>query len=142
MRGIEVLVDPEDVPQKGDVLGQQGAPEGGGRVRVIRLTAIVPVPGLQQIDADPAAEQIHKAAPQVAAQLLHLMLRVQGEDGLAGLQHVAQQKLQQVALALSAIAQDQGAGVSLVAGSPIQVHDDIGTILLVAQIEAAGIRLA
>ena len=140
--GVEILVDTEDVPQEGDVLGQQSTPEGVWRVRVIRLAAIVPVPGLQQIDADPAAEQIHKAAPQVAAQLLHLMLRIQGDNGLAGLQHIAQQELQKVALALPAVAQDQGAGVGLVAGSPIQVHNDIGTILLVAQIEAAGIRLA
>ena len=142
MRGVEVLVDTEDIPQEGDVLGQQGAPEGGGRVRVIRLAAIVPVPGLQQIDADPAAEQIHETARQVAAQLLHLMLRVQGDNRLAGLQHITQQELQQITFPLPAIAQDQGAGVGLVAGPPIQIHDDIGTILLVAQVEAAGVRLA
>ena len=117
--GVELLVDTEDVPQEGDVLGQQSTPEGVWRVRVIRLAAIVPVPGLQQIDADPAAEQIHEAAPQVAAQLLHFVLRIQGDNGLAGLQHITQQELQKVALALPAVAQDQGAGVGLVAGSPI-----------------------
>ena len=142
MGGVKILVDTEDVPQKGDVLGQQGTPEGVGRVRVIRLAAIVPVPGFQQIDADPAAEQIHEAAPQVAAQILHLVLRIQGDNGLAGLQHITQQEFQQVALALPAVAQDQGAGVGLVAGSPVQVHDDIGAIFFITQVEAAGIRLA
>ena len=44
------------------------------------------------------------------------MLRVQADRGLAALQHVAQQELEQVALALAAVAQDEDIGCGLVIG--------------------------
>lgn len=83
VRGIKVFIDPEDVPQEGDVLGQEGPVKGRGLLRVIRIAPVVPPPGLQQVDAVLAAEKVQEAAAQVSAQLLHLMLRVQGDDRLA-----------------------------------------------------------
>ena len=47
-----------------------------------------------------------QAAAQVGAQVDELMLRIKAEGGLAALQDVAQQELQQVTLSLSAVAQD------------------------------------
>ena len=80
VRRVEVLIDPEDVPQVGDVLGQEGPVKGRGLLRVIRIAPVVPPSGLQQVDAVLAAEKVQEAAAQVSAQLLHLMLRVQGND--------------------------------------------------------------
>ena len=90
MGGVKILVDAEDVTQERDVLCQQRAAKGRRGVRVIRFAAIVPVPGLQQVDLDLAAEQIQKAAVQIGAQLFHLLFRVQREDGFAGFQNIAQ----------------------------------------------------
>ena len=42
-----------------------------------RLCVLVPTPHLQHIDTLLAAHQVDKAAAQLAAQLLQLMLRVQ-----------------------------------------------------------------
>lgn len=60
------------------------------------------------------------------------MLRVQRDDRLARQGHIAQQELQQETLALAGVAQDDGAAVGLVRGPPVQVQDDIGTILMLA----------
>ena len=51
VRRVEVLIDPEDVPQEGDMLGQEGPAKGRGLLRVIRIAPVVPPPGLQQVDA-------------------------------------------------------------------------------------------
>ena len=142
MGGVKVLVDAEDVTKERDVLCQQRAAKGRRGVRVIRFAAIVPVPGLQQVDLDLAAEQIQKAAVQIGAQLFHLLFRVQREDGFAGFQNIAQQELEKVALTLAAVAQDQHAGIGFVSRPAVQVHDDVGAEFLLAQVEAAGVRLA
>ena len=74
VRCVESLVDPEDVPQEGDVLGQKRTAECRRRVRVLRLTAVIPAPGLQQVDPVLAAEQIQKATAEVSAEVIQLML--------------------------------------------------------------------
>ena len=48
---VKALIHTEHVPQKGDVLGEQRSPESVRRVRIVRLAAIIPAAGLQQIDA-------------------------------------------------------------------------------------------
>ena len=83
VRRVEVLIDPKDIPQERDVLGQECPTKGRGLLRVVRIAPVVPPPGLQQVDAVLAAEKVQEAAAQVSAQLLHLMLRVQGDDRLA-----------------------------------------------------------
>ena len=74
VRCVESLVDPEDVPQEGDVLGQKRTAECRRRVRVLRLTAVIPAPGLQQVDSVVAAEQVQETAAKVPAEILQLML--------------------------------------------------------------------
>ena len=70
------------------------------------------------------------------------MLRVQADGGLAAFQNVAQQELEQVALALAAVAQDEDVGCGLVIGAAVQIHDDVGAVPVPANVEAVGVRLA
>ena len=142
VRRVEVLIDPEDVPQEGDVLGQEGPVKGRGLLRVIRIAPVVPPSGLQQVDAVLAAEEVQEAAAQVSAQLLHLMLRVQGNDRFSRQSHVAQQELQQETLALAGVAQDDSAAVGLVRGPPVQVQNNVGSVLIPANVKSPGVGLA
>ena len=42
--------------------------------------------------------------------------------------HCAEKQLEQIALALAGVAQDEDAGGGLVLGTAIQIHDDVGTM--------------
>ena len=66
------------------------------------------------------------------------MLRVQADGGLAAFQNVAQQELEQVALALAAVAQDEDVGCGLVIGAAVQIHDDVGAVPVPANVEDVG----
>ena len=70
------------------------------------------------------------------------MLRVQTEDGLSALQNVAQQQFQEVTFTLARVAQNEDAGRSLILGSAVQIHDDIGAVAVPANIKAFGVCLA
>ena len=70
MRGIETLVDPEEIPQEGDVLGQKRAPECRGCLRVIWFAAVIPAPRLQQVDVVVPAELIQVTAADFLPQLI------------------------------------------------------------------------
>ena len=111
---IEALVDAEYVPQEGNVLGKQRAVESLGCVRIVRSAAIVPATGLQQIDAVLSAQIVEKAAAQRTALVLHLMLGVEGDHALARFAYIAEEQLEQKALALSAVAEDEHIAVRLI----------------------------
>ena len=70
------------------------------------------------------------------------MLRVQTDRCLAGFQHVHQQELQQEALTHAGVAQDEDAAVGLVLGAALQIHDDVGAVAVLPDVEALGIGLA
>ena len=70
------------------------------------------------------------------------MLRVEADGRLAALQNIAEQELEQVALALAGVAQNQDAGGGLILGAAVQVHDDVGAVAVPAHIEALGVGLA
>lgn len=125
------------------MLAQEGSlAEGVWRVAARCSRSVIPPLGLQEVDADVPAHEVHKAAAQRSAGLLHLMFRVQAEGGLAGLQEVADQELEEVALALAGAAQDEDALVGLVLCPAAEVHDDIGAVFVPAQVEAPGVGLA
>ena len=140
----EVLVGAEKVFQEGDVLAQAGLlAEGKGGVRLrFPLAAHIPHLGLQGIDAVLAAHQVDEASAQVGAEINELMLRVQADGGLPGLQDAAQQEFQEIALALAGVAQDEGAGGGLVLCPPVQIHDDVGAVAVPPSVESVGIGLA
>lgn len=70
------------------------------------------------------------------------MFRVQRDDRLSRLQHIAQQEFQQVALPLAAVTQDEHVGVGLVSRPTVQVHNDVGPEFLFAQVDPPWIRFA
>ena len=76
------------------------------------------------------------------AQFLILTFRVQADHTLAGLPDVGQEQLEQIALTLTGIAQDQDVGCGLILRAPVKIHEDIGSILISADIQSLGIGLA
>ena len=80
--------------------------------------------------------------PQGAAFILHLMLGVQRDHAFARLPHIAEQELQKITFTLPCVAEDQRAGVGLVGGTAVKVHDNVGAEAVTANEEALGIGFA
>ena len=70
------------------------------------------------------------------------MFGVQGNHRLACLQQIADQQLDEVALALTAIAQNEDVGRGLVAVPTVKVHHDVAAVLVFPNVKAVGICLA
>jgi len=70
------------------------------------------------------------------------VLGVQRDHAFARLPHIAEQKFQQKTFTLPGIAEDEGAGVGLVGGTAVEVHDDVGAEAVTANEEALGIGFA
>ena len=107
-----------------------------------RIFFVTPDLWLQYIDQVLAGEEVDVAAAQRAGQILVFMLHIQADHTLAGLPQVGQQELQQMGLALAGVAQNQGIAVGLVIASAVQVNQDIGTVLITANVEALGVGTA
>ena len=92
VRVAEILVGTEEVFQEGDVLCQQGAfAEGLRCVGGVGIAAIVPALGFQDIDDILSGHEVSEAAADCFAHFLLLMLCVQRDHGLAGLQQIQDQ---------------------------------------------------
>ena len=70
------------------------------------------------------------------------MLGVQSNHRLACLQQIANQQLNEVALALAAVAQNEDIGGGLVAVPAVKVHHDVAAVLVFPNVKAVGICLA
>ena len=128
----EIPVRAEEVLQKRDMLRQPGC---GTAIRIPQLR-------LQWVDTVFAAHQVNEAAVQLGGQVRHLMLRVQADNGFAGLPNVAHQELQQVTLALARIAQNEDTGVRLVAGPAVQIHQNVCAKTVFSYVESLGVCFA
>ena len=74
---------------------------------------------------------------------LNIMDIIENKEALLRMdEFIADQQLNEVALALTAVAQDQDVGGGLVALAPVEVHHDVAAKLVLADIEAVGIGLA
>ena len=96
----------------------------------------------QRIDAVHAAHQIHEAATDPLAHILLFMLHIQRYNGLSCLQKIEQEQFEQIALALAGVTQDQDAGGSFVVVPLIEIHQNVGAVLVLANIKAVGICLS
>ena len=105
---------------------------------VIPVVANVPPLGLQEVDAVLPAHEVCVTATQFATEPGQLLLRVQADHRLAALQQIADEQLEQVALALAGVAQDEHAGIGLVRCAAVQVQQDIRTIVVIADVEPWG----
>ena len=70
------------------------------------------------------------------------MLGVQRDHRLACLQQIADQQLDEIALALAAVAQNEDIGGGLVAVPAVKVHHDVAAVLVFSNVKAVGICLA
>ena len=139
----EILVGTEKVFQEGDVLCQQGAfAEGLRRVGGVGIAAIIPALGFQDIDHILSGHKVSEAAADCFAHFLLLMLCVQRDHGLAGFQKVQNQKLHEVALALTGVAKDEDISRGLVLISLIEVYQNVAAVFVFADIEALAVQLA
>ena len=85
----EILIGSEEVLEKGNMLCQQSAfAEGFRRCRIVRVTAIIPAFRLQCIDDVLSRHEVGKAAAHGLAHFLLLMLGIQRDNGLSGLQQI------------------------------------------------------
>lgn len=126
LRIREVLVAAEEVLEEGDVLGQSRDLLEGFRCGCVDvLNAVRPRFRLQGVDRVLAAHEVDIAAAQSIAEFLILGLRVQADDRLARLSDVGQDQLEQIALALAAVAEDQDVACGLILGATVEVHEDI-----------------
>ena len=140
----EGLVGPEKVLEEGDVLGQgRLLAEGIGHSWiVIPVVANIPPLGLQKVDTELPAHEVRVTAAQFAAEPGQLLLRVQADHRLAALQQVADEQLEQVALALAGVAQDEHAGIGLVRCAAVQIQQDVRTIVVIADVKPMRIAAA
>ena len=85
----EILIGSEEVLEKGNMLCQQSAfAEGFRRCRIVWVTAIIPAFRLQYIDDVLSRHEVGKAAAHGLAHFLLLMLGIQRDNGLSGLQQI------------------------------------------------------
>lgn len=139
----EVLVAAEEVLEKGDVLGEpRDLLECFRRGGVDILNAVRPCFRLQGIDRVLAAHEVDIAAAQGIAEFLVLGLGVQADDCLTRLTDVGQNKLEQIALALAAVAEDQDVAGGLILGAAVEVHEDIRAVLVPPDIQSLWVGLA
>ena len=140
---VEVFVAAEEIPQKGDVLGEQGTlPESGGGVRIGRFLSCAPGTGFQHIDPMVSAGEIQVGTAQPLHDLPIFPFRVQSHRPLAALQNIAEKELEEVAFALAAVTQDQHIGVGFIPVPAVQVGDDGTAVFVVTQVKAARVGLA
>lgn len=139
----KILVAAEEVLEEGDVLGQpRNLLEGFRCCRVDVFNAVRPCFRFQGVDRVLSAHEVNIAPAQGVAEFLILGLGVQTDDCLAGLADVGQDQLEQIALALTAVAEDQDVARSLVLRAAVEVHEDVRAVFISPDIQSLGIGLA
>lgn len=142
----EVLVGAEEILEPGDVLGQHGAfAEGLGRLQVRRLQQILPrVPALrlQHVDAVLTGHEIDEIPAERRAELPLFMLGVQRNHGLSGFQEIDDQVLHQMGFALARVTQDQDVAGGLVRIALVEVHEDVRSVVILADVKAPAVGFA
>lgn len=139
----KILVAAEEIFQEGDVLGQPcNLLESFRRGGVDVFNAVRPCFRLQGVDGVLSAHEVDITASERRAEFLILGFGIQADDRLAGLADVGQDQLQEVALALAAVAEDQDVARCLVLGAAVEVHEDVRAVLVPSEIQSLGIGLA
>ena len=105
-------------------------------------SAVIPAFRLQHIDDVLTRHKVGKAAAHGLAHFLLLMLGIQCDNGFAGLQQIEDEELHQVRFTLTRVAKDENIGRSLILITLVEVHKDITSIFVLADVETFGIRLA
>ena len=143
LRVREILVAAEEVLEEGDVLGQpRDLLERLRRGGVDILDAVRPCFRLERVDCVLSAHEVDIAAAQGVAEFLILGLGVQADDCLAGFTDIGQNQLEQIALALAAVTENQDVARGLVLGAAVKVHEDVRAVLVPSEIQSLRIGLA
>ena len=116
--------------------------EGLRRVRVLRAAVFVPHLGFQGVNQVFAGHQVDETTAEIVGDVLVFHLRIEGAHPHPGLPEVGQQELQQVGFALPAVAEDQDAGVGLIVGTAVEIHQHVAAVFVPSDVEAVGVGLA
>ena len=115
--------------------------EGIRGLRIGFTVTVIPGLRLQRVDGVLTGQEVNIGTSKSFAQLGILHFRIQADDPLAGLPEIAQQKLEQITLALTAVAKNQDVGVGLVRSTAVEVHQNVRAELVTADETALGICL-
>ena len=89
-----------------------------------------------------AGEKVDIAAAEGCAELLILRFRIQTNNRLAGLPNVREQQLEQIAFALTRVAENEDIGAGLVFVALIEVYYDVAAVFVLADVEAFSVSFA
>ena len=142
----EILVRTKEVLEPGDVLSQNGGLLKSTRRVLIRrfeyAAPCVPAFRFQYVDAVLSGHQINEVSAEGSTEILLLMLCIQRNHGFAGFEEVYNQVLHEVGLALAGVAEDQDTARGLVRVALVEVHEDVGAVVILADVKAVAVRLA
>jgi len=139
----KVLVGSEKILEKGNVLTELTADAKGlRRILVLRATVFIPCFRFQHIDDELSGHEVNEASTEVIGQILVLHFRIEGAHIHAGFPKITQDELEKIALALTAVAENEDVGVGLVIGSLVEVHQHIAAKLIPPHIKAIAICFA
>ena len=114
-----------------------------GRIFIVSLLAVhVPYLGFQRVDDVLPAHEVDEAAAKVPGKVDQLMLWIETDHALSGFDDIGQQELEQIALALAGIAENEDAAVGLVLGAAVKIDDDVGAVAILSDVESVRIGLA
>ena len=71
-----------------------------------------------------------------------LAFGIEADDPLAGLTEIREDELEEIALTLTGVTEDEDVGCGLIFGSAVEVHEDVRAVLISANIQTVGIGLA
>ena len=112
------------------------------RTDIIGFTAVIPAFRFQHIDMVDAGHEVDEAAFYSIAHFPLFVFDVQCDHRFSRLKEIQDKQFHEVGLTLTGVAKDEDVGRGLVLISLVEVHHDIGAILILADIEAAGICFA
>ena len=127
------------------MLGQPGSLSECFRRTIIFWSGIVlltPHFGFQGVDPKSTGHAVYIAATKGIAQIFIFLFNVQAKNSLSGFPQIGQKQLHKIGLALARVTQNQRVAVGLVIAAAVQVNQDIGTILISADVEPPGICFA
>lgn len=137
----KILVATEKIFQEGNMLTELGAlPEGLRSVPVAGATALVPGLGLQRIDHILSAHEIDEATAEVFGEFDILMLGIEANHVFPRFEDIAEDELQEIALALTAIAEDEDICVGLVIIALFKIRNDVAPKFILSEVKAVSVR--
>ena len=116
--------------------------ESFGSCGVIYLRPFIPALRLQRIDTILTGHQVGEASTNSFTHIPLFMFNVQRDNRFSCLQKVQDQQFHEIGLALTGVAQYQDVGRGFILISLVEIHHDVGPVLILTDVETIGICFA